>query len=205
MLLRNAQIATMERGRPYGIIESGAIRIRDGRIEWVGMEKNLPPGSEHEIERDLGGRLVTPALIDCHTHVVYGGDRAREFELRLEGASYEEISRAGGGIVSTVNATRSKSEHELLELSLPRVDALRAEGVMTIEVKSGYGLDIDSECAMLRAARLIESKRPVRNKDQFSRCARSPRRLFGTQRCVYRRCMHPCAGNGSRGRPCRRG
>ena len=167
MLLKNAKIATMLVGRPYGLIETGAVRISDGKIAWVGEEKNLPSGFNDDIVRDLGGRLITPALIDCHTHIVHGGDRAIEFEQRLEGATYEEISKAGGGIVSTVNATRNKSEHELLELSLHRVDALLAEGVMTIEVKSGYGLNIGAECAMLRAARMIESRRPVRIKTSF--------------------------------------
>ncbi|MDE0304351.1 MAG: imidazolonepropionase [Albidovulum sp.] len=167
MLLKNARIATMSDDRPYGMIERGAIKVAKGRIAWVGEEKTVPSEHRGGEERDLGGRLITPALIDCHTHIVYGGDRAKEFELRLKGATYEEISRAGGGIVSTVNATRDKTAKELLELSLPRVDALIAEGVSTIEVKSGYGLDIETECAMLRAGRLIESKRPIRVKTSF--------------------------------------
>ena len=167
MLLNNAKIATMSKGGPYGLIEKGAIRIRDGRISWIGEAKDAPSGPCDEIVRDLEGRVVTPALIDCHTHIVHGGDRAREFELRLEGATYEEISRAGGGIASTVSATRATSEQALLKNCLPRVDSLIAEGVATIEIKSGYGMDIQTECAMLRAARSIESHRTVRVRTSF--------------------------------------
>ncbi|MCY4459521.1 MAG: imidazolonepropionase [Albidovulum sp.] len=167
MLLNDAKIATMSKGKPYGLIEKGAIRIRDGRISWIGEARNAPSGPRDEIVRELEGRVVTPALIDCHTHIVYGGDRAREFELRLEGATYEEISRAGGGIASTVSATRATSEQALLKNCLPRVDSLIAEGVATIEIKSGYGMDIQTECAMLRAARSIESHRTVRVRTSF--------------------------------------
>jgi imidazolonepropionase len=117
--------------------------------------------------RDLGGRLITPAPIDCHTHIVHGGDRAREFEMRLEGASYEDVARAGGGIVSTVAATRQADEAALLAGALPRVDALIAEGVSAIEIKSGYGLDLEAELRMLRAARAIARERPVRVRTSF--------------------------------------
>ena len=161
MLLRNLTAATMQPGTPYGLIPDAAIRIADGRIAWVGPAADLPGGHDGP-ERDLGGRLVTPAPIDCHTHIVHGGDRAGEFEMRLKGASYEEVARAGGGIVSTVQATRAASETELREAALRFADALIAEGVVVIEVKSGYGLDIDTELKMLRAARTIEDARDVR-------------------------------------------
>ncbi|MCB1342064.1 MAG: imidazolonepropionase, partial [Pseudooceanicola sp.] len=151
MLLLNANLATMADGR-YGLIPDGAIVVEDGRIAWVGSRSDAPDAGEAV---DLGGRLVTPALIDCHTHLVHGGNRAREFELRLQGASYEEIARAGGGILSTVTATREAGEAALLAAALPRVDALIAEGVAAVEIKSGYGLDVPTELAMLRVARRI--------------------------------------------------
>ncbi len=132
-----------------------AIAIDGGLIAWVGAEPDLPSRFAQAPRRDMGGRLVTPGLIDCHTHIVHGGDRAREFEMRLEGASYEDIARAGGGILSTVRATRAASEEELLASALPRVDALLSEGVTTLEIKSGYGLDIETELKMLRVARRI--------------------------------------------------
>lgn len=147
----------MESG--YNLIENGVIEISDDVVSWVGYEENYQ-GDKTNIE-NLGGRLVTPGLIDCHTHLVFGGDRAREFEMRLKGASYEEISKAGGGIVSTMKATRSSSLAELVENALPRLDALIAEGVTTLEIKSGYGLTIDDEMRMLRAARKLSTLRPV--------------------------------------------
>jgi len=162
MLLTNAKLATMDGAEGYGLIEDGAVALEDGRIAWVGAMTELPERFGDGPVRDLGGRLVTPGLIDCHTHVVSGGNRAREFEMRLEGASYEEIARAGGGILSTVRATRAADEDLLLAQALPRVDALLAEGVTVIEVKSGYGLDTDTELRMLRAARRIAEERPVR-------------------------------------------
>ena len=155
----------MNGGPPYGLVEDGALVLEGGRIVWVGPARDLP-GARGD-ERDLGGRLVTPALIDCHTHIVHGGDRAKEFEMRLEGASYEEVARAGGGIVSTVTATRAADEAALLATALPRGDALLAEGVSAIEIKSGYGLDVDTELRMLRAARAIERERPVRVRTSF--------------------------------------
>lgn len=167
MRLVNTRIATMDNAEPYGLIENGTVVVDNGQIAWVGNATALPAHFEHHEQRDLGGRLLTPAFIDCHTHVVHGGHRATEFEMRLEGASYEDVARAGGGIVSTVNATRAASEEELLELALPRVDALLAEGVSLIEVKSGYGLDHVTELAMLRAARAIETMRPVRIRTSF--------------------------------------
>lgn len=166
-LFRNAQIATMTPGKSYGLIENGAVVISADRIKWVGAEKELPDEFAGLQGKSLEGRLVTPALIDCHTHLVYGGSRATEFELRLNGASYEEIARNGGGILSTVTATRNASEDELLAQSLPRLDAFLAEGVATIEIKSGYGLDIETEIKMLRVARQLGKERSVRVKTSF--------------------------------------
>ncbi|WP_278924524.1 imidazolonepropionase [Pseudophaeobacter profundi] len=155
--------ATMgETAAPYGLIEAAAIALVDGRIAWIGAEAELPTDYADLPKTDLGNRLVTPALIDCHTHVVHGGNRAAEFELRLNGASYEEVARAGGGIVSTVAATRAASVDALIAQALPRVDAMLAEGVSTIEVKSGYGLDRETELNMLRAARALPQHRPIR-------------------------------------------
>jgi imidazolonepropionase len=156
------QVATLAPDRPgLGLIENAAIAVRDGRIAFVGAVADLPAGWDAAEEISLGGRLVTPGLIDCHTHLVYAGSRAHEFELRLAGASYEEIARAGGGIVSTVKATRAASEEELISASLPRLDRLIGEGVTTIEIKSGYGLDDETEARMLRAARRLGEARPV--------------------------------------------
>ncbi|MBL4825857.1 MAG: imidazolonepropionase [SAR324 cluster bacterium] len=167
-VLKNAKFATMvSGGLSYGLIENGAVAISDGMINWVGPEKELPLEFAGLQEKDLGGRLVTPALIDCHTHLVYGGSRATEFELRLKGASYEEISRSGGGILSTVTATRNASEEELFAQSLPRFDALLAEGVRTVEIKSGYGLDLETEIKMLRVARQLGKERNIRVKTSF--------------------------------------
>jgi imidazolonepropionase len=162
LLLINANVATMaEGGVPYGLIESGTVAVSGCNIKWVGEAASLPAEFTSFERVDLAGKIVTPGLIDCHTHIVFGGNRAREFELRLQGATYEEIARAGGGILSTVEATRAASEDALLEAALPRVDAMLAEGVTTIEVKSGYGLTIDDELKMLRAARRIADVRPV--------------------------------------------
>ncbi|WP_413992735.1 imidazolonepropionase [Labrys okinawensis] len=161
-LWRNARLATLAEGSPgLGIVEKGAIAARDGRILFAGPEGELPAEISKAESTDCEGRWITPGLIDCHTHLVFGGDRAREFELRLEGASYEEIARAGGGIVSTVSATRAASEDELVASALPRLDRMIGEGVTTVEVKSGYGLDTKTECAMLRAARRLGEKRRV--------------------------------------------
>ncbi|WP_420415535.1 imidazolonepropionase [Roseibium sp.] len=146
---------------PYGLIEDGALMLNGGQITWAGARKDLPADYRDLPAEDLGGRLVTPGLIDCHTHIVFGGNRAKEFEMRLEGASYEEVARAGGGIVSTVTATRQASEDELLVSALGRVDALIAEGVTALEIKSGYGLNIGTELSMLRVARKISEVRPV--------------------------------------------
>ncbi len=159
-VLTEARIATMSGDVPYGLIESGAVAIQDGVIVWVG--EVLPDAYKDWSQEPQQGRLITPGLIDCHTHIVFGGNRAREFEMRLEGASYEEIARAGGGIVSTVSATRKADQNALVNGALVRLDALISEGVTTIEVKSGYGLDIETELRMLRAARALGAARKVR-------------------------------------------
>jgi imidazolonepropionase len=144
-----------------GIIEPGAVAAKDGRIAFAGPMADLPTGWDAAKRIRLEGRWITPGFIDCHTHLVYAGDRAQEFELRLAGASYEEIARAGGGILSTVRATRAASEDELIAATLPRLDRLLAEGVTTVEIKSGYGLEYDTEARMLRAARQLERLRQV--------------------------------------------
>lgn len=156
-LLLNATLATFAGDAPYGLIEHGAIALHHGRIAWLGRMDALPdaPGALAVAVESLDGALVTPGLVDCHTHLVFGGDRVHEFDLRLNGASYEEIARAGGGIVASVNATRAASEEQLFAQSLPRAQALLADGVTTLEIKSGYGLDLDSERRMLRVARRI--------------------------------------------------
>ena len=156
-LLLDARLATLVGDDGYGLIEDGALAWRDGRIEWVGPASSLPGAPETLAETRWSAEraLVTPALIDCHTHLVFAGDRAGEFEQRLQGVSYTDIARAGGGIVSSVRATRLASEESLLAQSLPRARALLAEGVTCLEIKSGYGLDFDSERKMLRVARAI--------------------------------------------------
>jgi len=151
----------------YGLIEDAAIAVSDGRIDWVGARNDLPAQYATLAQQPLGGRLVTPGLIDCHTHIVHGGERAVEFEMRLNGASYEEVARAGGGIVSTVKATRAASEDLLLADALRRVDVLMSEGLTSIEIKSGYGLDIETELRMLRVARAVMANRPIRVKTTF--------------------------------------
>ena len=163
-LLKNARLATLAEGvSGLGIVENGAVAIGDGRILYAGPEAEIPSAiSAVSQVTDLDGRWVTPGLIDCHTHIIHGGNRAREFEMRLEGRSYEEIARAGGGIVSSVKATNALSIEGLVEAALPRLDTLLAEGATTIEVKSGYGLSVEGELNMLRAARALEKIRPVR-------------------------------------------
>ncbi len=161
--LSNLNLATMVPGDDaYGLINDGAIIVGDKKIVWVGRRADLPEKFSATKAHDLGGALVTPALIDCHSHVVFSGNRAEEFEMRLNGASYQEIARAGGGIISTVKATRAASQDQLLDDALPRVDALISEGISVLEIKSGYGLDEKTELAMLRVARQIARVRPVR-------------------------------------------
>jgi imidazolonepropionase len=146
---------------PWGLVERGAVLVQDAHVAWVGPQADLPSGLEPAAEHDLDGALVTPGLIDCHTHLVYGGHRAREFELRLQGASYEDIARAGGGIRATVAATRAGSDDVLFAAARERARALMAEGVTTIEVKSGYGLNRDDEARCLRAARRLARELPL--------------------------------------------
>ena len=160
---RGARLATLDPARTgLGLVEDGVVASRHGRIVFAGARTDLPAGWTAEREVDCEGRLITPGLVDCHTHLVHAGHRAREFEMRLAGASYEEVARAGGGIWSTVRQTRQASEDELVRSALKRLDRLLAEGVTTLEVKSGYGLTPDSEAAMLRAARRLGRERPVR-------------------------------------------
>ncbi|KQV32781.1 imidazolonepropionase [Massilia sp. Root335] len=164
VLYTNARLATLDGGGGggggdgYGIDEDGAVAVRGGRIAWVGPRAEAPPAQR---VHDCGGLWLTPGLVDCHTHIVYAGNRSDEWEARLNGATYEDIARAGGGIMSTVRATRAASEDDLLAASLPRIRALLAEGVTTLEIKSGYGLDLASEAKMLRVARRVGALLPV--------------------------------------------
>jgi len=165
------RLATMAANRtaPYGALEHGAVAVENGRIAWVGARADLPgaPESVAKAVHRLDGRWLTPGLIDCHTHLVYGGDRAHEFELRLQGSSYAEIARAGGGIVSTVQATRAAGENALYTSAERRLRALMAEGVTTIEIKSGYGLNLDTELKQLRVARRLGEALAVTVKTTF--------------------------------------
>jgi len=167
-LLTNATLATCDApDGAYGLQQHAAVAIENARIAWCGASEEIPPQYQDLPERNLNAKLLTPSFIDCHTHIVHGGHRAAEFEQRLHGATYEELAAAGGGIVSTVTATRSASVAQLVELALPRVDALIAEGVSVVEIKSGYGLDHDTELNMLRAAREIGKQRPIRVSTSF--------------------------------------
>lgn len=152
-VLQGGAIATMREGTPYGLIPDAAMVVESGRITWVGPDGKIPSRFNHYTQLPLHGAVVTPALIDCHTHAVFGGNRAREFEKRLQGVSYQEIARTGGGILSTVEQTRRASFDELVKKALPRLKAMRNEGVALVEIKSGYGLDLESERKMLKAAR----------------------------------------------------
>jgi imidazolonepropionase len=164
----NARLATLDPARPgLGIVESGALGSIGGRIAFAGPASDLPIGWEAAERTPCDGRLVTPGLIDCHTHLIHAGHRAREFELRLAGASYEDIARAGGGIVSSVKGVREANEDALVGETLPRLDALIAEGATTVEVKSGYGLDTASEVKSLRAARRLGELRDVTIRTTF--------------------------------------
>lgn len=168
-LWRNARLATLNPMLPgLGAIENGVIAVQSGRILYVGAEGNLPFPINCAAEIiDCGGRWITPGLIDCHTHLVHAGDRANEFEMRLAGATYEEVARAGGGIVSSVRSLRQASEDELVAQTLPRLDALIGEGVTTVEVKSGYGLNLECEAKTLRAARRLGEERDVTVRTTF--------------------------------------
>ena len=166
-LITDCRLATMaESGTAYGAIEDGALLVRDGRIVWAGARADLPAHEAATTDR-LDGRWVTPGLVDCHTHLVFGGDRSGEFEQRLGGATYEEIARAGGGIVSSVAATRAASEDALYASAVARLAGLKATGVTTVEIKSGYGLDRDSELKMLRVARRIGREAGVRVRTSY--------------------------------------
>ncbi|MES2714733.1 MAG: imidazolonepropionase [Pseudomonadota bacterium] len=162
-LWRDSRLATLQPGSPWGWIEHGAMLVQQGRIRWVGALADLPADLAALAlqEQSLGGALVTPGLVDCHTHLVYGGHRAAEFEQRLQGASYEQIARAGGGILSTVAATRAASDDQLYRSALPRAQALMAEGVTTLEIKSGYGLSAEHEARCLRVARRLGRDLPL--------------------------------------------
>jgi imidazolonepropionase len=160
-LWRHARIATMHGRQPWGWIERGALLAADGRIVWVGADGDVPRDAQAQQEFDLQGALLTPGLIDAHTHLVYGGSRAAEFELRLQGASYEEIARRGGGITSTVAATRAASDDELFATASSRARTLMAEGVTTLEIKSGYGLSEQHEARCLGVARRLGGELPL--------------------------------------------
>lgn len=189
MLLFNCTLARMVPG--HAPEEGGAIVIRNGRIAWAGSGADVPDTMRDEERRDLGGRLVTPGLIDCHTHLIFAGSRAKEFEMRLEGASYEEVARAGGGILSTVRATRSASEDELVATALPRLDRMIACGVTTLEVKSGYGLDIETELKILRAARRLGTERPVTVHTTFLGAHAVPPEFAGRREAYLSDCVIP--------------
>ncbi len=176
-VLTGVAIATMPPSGGYGLIPSGTIALDGASIAHVGSD--LPGVYRGWPQEDLKGRLVTPALIDCHTHLVFGGNRAREFEMRLNGASYEEVARAGGGIVSTVAATRAAAQEVLIADALRRLDAMIGEGVGTVEVKSGYGLDVETELRMLRAARALAERRKVRIRTSFLGAHAVPREYDG--------------------------
>lgn len=166
---RNARLATLAEDLPgLGIVENGAVAVLDGRILYSGPLSGLPAEISRKADAiDCGGRWITPGLIDCHTHLVHAGNRANEFEMRLAGATYEEVARAGGGIVSSVKALRAASEDDLVAQSLPRLDALLAEGVTTVEIKSGYGLDLENEAKSLQAAHRLGEMRPVLVRTSF--------------------------------------
>jgi imidazolonepropionase len=158
----DARLATLDASRPgLGIVENATVAAKDGKIAFAGPATELPTCADAAERITLDGRWITPGLIDCHTHLIYGGDRAHEFEQRLAGVSYEEIARAGGGIVSTVKATRAATEDQLVATALPRLDHLIAEGVTAIEIKSGYGLDQETETRALRAARRLGRERAI--------------------------------------------
>ena len=160
-----ADVATLRQGQ-YGMIKDGAVAVAKGRIAWVGPRADLP-ASPGAARHDFGGGVITPGFIDCHTHLVFGGNRSLEFEQRLQGVSYADIAAAGGGILSTVNATRGAGEEELLATAEARLAMLMADGVTCIEIKSGYGLTLDDEIKMLRVARLIGQKYPIQVRTTF--------------------------------------
>jgi len=194
----DATLATMQGSHGYGLIEDGAIVVEEAKIKYVGSCKDIPARFSDVHVTSLDGRLITPGLIDCHTHLVHAGSRVHEFEQRLEGMSYEEISRAEGGIFSTVEATRNASEEELLEEALRRLDNLLAEGITTVEIKSGYGLDIDTEFRMLRVADRLSERRNVRVSKTFLGAHAIPKTMtpevYLDEICLP--ALHKCASEG---------
>ncbi len=168
-LLTNATLATMQDSTSYGLIPSASLVVESGNIAWLGPDQQLPGRFKISDNESINcqGQLVTPGLIDCHTHLVYGGNRAVEFEMRLEGASYQQIARAGGGINSTVRHTRDANEQELFDKAADRLHGLMTEGVTTVEIKSGYGLDIENEIKMLKVAQKLADQNPIRVKKTF--------------------------------------
>lgn len=182
-LWTNCRIATMQANsvQPYGLIEDAALAIDGDTVAWVGPRSELPDtfGSCATVQHDAKGALITPGLIDCHTHLVYGGDRANEFEMRLKGASYEEVAASGGGIVSTVKATRAATQKELLAQSLPRLQRLMSEGVTTLEIKSGYGLALEHERKTLAVARELGQTQPLSVRTTFLGAHATPPEFAG--------------------------
>jgi imidazolonepropionase len=169
LLVVNAAVATMDTARPgpYGLVSDAAVGVTDGRVGWVGPMAELPAGAGATGTVDAAGALVTPGLVDCHTHLVFGGDRVAEFEARLSGAGYEELARRGGGIASTVAATRAAGEDDLVRAATRRAEQLLGDGVTTVEIKSGYGLDLETEGRMLAAARRVGDELPLRIRTTF--------------------------------------
>ena len=180
-VLTDARLAPVTCREEAGYAQSGAVVVEGDTIAFAGAADAIPDTYRDAPRRSVGGHLITPGLIDCHTHLVYHGSRAREFEMRLTGASYEEIMRAGGGIFSTVEATRTASDEELLSSTLARLDRLISEGVTTVEIKSGYGLDIDTELRMLRTARALEKHRPIRICTTFLGAHAFPKQMSADQ------------------------
>ena len=202
----NARLASLRADLPdLGIIEHGVIAACDGRIAFAGSRSDFPSDADATERIDCAGRWITPGLVDCHTHLVFGGNRAHEFELRLQGASYEEIARAGGGIVSTVAATRAASEAELVASALPRLDALIGEGVTTLEIKSGYGLNTETEMRQLSAARALGREPAGPHPDVVSRRACTASGSRWRQGPIHRSCLPRDVAVGGAGRARRRG
>ena len=198
----NARLATVRGDLPdLGVIEGGVIAAREGRIAFAGSSSDFPSDADAAERIDCGGRWITPGLVDCHTHLVFGGNRAHEFELRLKGASYEEIARAGGGIVSTVAATRASSEAELVAGALPRLDALIGEGVTTVEIKSGYGLNTGNRDAAVVSRTRAGSQPAGQHPDVVSWRACAAARSRWRQGSIYRPCLPRDAPGGGAGRP----
>ena len=193
-LWRGARLATLADARGWGLVERGALLVEGDTIAWVGAEADLPASARADAEIDLGGALVTPGLVDCHTHLVYAGQRAGEFEQRLEGASYEDIASAGGGIRSTVAATRAASDETLFELARERALALMSEGVTTLEIKSGYGLAAEHEARCLRVARRLGRELPLDVRTTCLSAHALPPEYAGRADDVHRRGVRLAAG-----------